>query len=186
MNSDLQSLRDRALNRTVNALHRESLCLDEDAAAQLEQLERALDAAKRKRQDELDKIADGGGDARMAVNPVTDANQLIADIESDLERQREAAADDTIVLIHGRLKPADYDALLKAHTADDKLDLDEFAADLAAKTFRRAESVSGEDLGLSWEELGESVLSHGDVERLHSAVIAHNRKAVVIPFSKKR
>lgn len=183
----LADLRARALSRTADAILRESLCLDDDLAEQVGVVAQQLDELQVKREATLAAMKDNKGDVRLSSNPVADIDTQIKSLADELEKVRAAADDETIVVVFRRLLPARYEELVQSVRKDDgSVDSAAFSDLLCRECYVRATSVDGEDLELSWDELVTGTLSHGDRDHLFTALLAHNRNSVALPFSPRR
>jgi hypothetical protein len=185
--TELADLRARALQRTQDAILREALCLDDDLAEQIGDLSDRLDQLNRAREKTLSDMKDNKGDTRLASNPVADIDTQIRTADAELTKAREAADENTVVLVFRRLAPSAYDKLLADNrNDDDTLDTIAMYNALCSASFIHATTVDGEDLGVTWAELAEQTLNHGDRETVGQRVVLHNRSSVVLPFSPRR
>lgn len=186
--TNLAELREKALAYAESSLLSVPLCLDPHAKKQMDQLESTIARLETQRSKQLLEATEGKSDARLAASPVGETEKLLAEAKADLERQKDAAKDATIVLKFGRLRPQEYRKLLKKHR-DKSGDVDDeaFSLDLAQMVYRRTESSDGDDFGATWSEvlgiLNESgSWNFGDDDLLLSKVFRHNRMATVVPF----
>lgn len=183
----LAELRERALSRTQDAILRESLCLDDQLAERITSLSTRLDQLAARRESVLAAMKEDTGDRRLSSNPVAEVDADIKTVDAELSRARAAADDATIVVVFRRLQPAHYERLVQSCRRDDgTVDSAGFADLLCRECYVRTTSIDDEDLELSWDELVEKALSHGDSDHLFTMLLAHNQSSVALPFSPRR
>ncbi len=183
----LAELRERALNRTEDAILRESLCLDEQLADQITTLAVRLDQLRERRESVLAEMKDNPGDRRLSSNPVAQVDAEIKACDAELQHVRANADKETIVVVFRRLVPTRYEEIVQSCLDDNsQVDSKKALPILCTESYLRTTSIDGEDLEFTWQDLVEKVLSHGDRDRLEVAVLNHNRSSVVLPFSPRR
>ena len=183
----LADLRERALRRTEDSILRESLCLDEQLAEQITSLAVQLDQLRARREAVLAEMHDNPGDRRLAANPVAQVDAEIRARDAELQKARDAADEATIVVVFRRLVPSRYEEIVQASRDDNgQVDTQKALPALCTEAYVRTTSMDGDDLDLTWTDLVEKVLSHGDRDMLETAVLNHNRSSVVLPFSPRR
>ena len=183
----LAELRNRALNRTEDAILRESLCLDEQLADQIATLAVRLDQLRERRESVLAEMKDNPGDRRLSSNPVAQVDAEIKACDAELQQVRGNADEETIVVVFRRLVPTRYEEIVQSCLDDNgQIDSKKALPILCTESYLRTTSIDGEDLEFTWTDLVEKVLSHGDRDRLEVAVLNHNRSSVVLPFSPRR
>ena len=105
--------------------------------------------------------------------------------EAALTAAEDEARPSSMVLVFG-ICPSEGDASFAAHRerATGKggiTNVIELGTALLAASYRRTESPSGEDVGLTWEQ-ARKPLDDGDLEALRAQIIGHNRVGASIPF----
>lgn len=181
---NLQELKDRLRLRNESSVLKQTIILDEKLSAAVE-LERTratqLDA---KRELLLTRMKDGdGGDIRLSGETELTTLDLERKAAAIAVEEAEAAAEDvTVVIKFGRLTPDNYDKLLDDNTHDEQFELRDFKRAITLACYRGVESVDGESLEMTWEEL-TATLSSGERDALQEKVVEYNRAAVVLPFS---
>ncbi|MEN0069430.1 MAG: hypothetical protein AAGC63_00335, partial [Propionicimonas sp.] len=196
--SDVASRRARIAARRANDLTKVPICIDRDQAQQIADLEQRLAALTELRQTTLTAQKDSEkGDIRLSGDrPVAKVDTDIKTVEDELAAAWDAAADVTFRIVLRALPPdgdepgiVTWQGLLDKH-ADGWVDDSPPTAwcrDIAEACFVRAETVDGDDLGMSWAQMLAEGLDHGEWERVWRTAMIHNR--VVPPsldFSKRR
>lgn len=87
-----------------------------------------------------------------------------------------------IVLVWRKLDPDAYDDLLAEHMTGGRLDFPRAYAAMVERSFWRAESADGEDVGLSWPE-ARGLLNNADRDAAQVGVLNLNRAPSEIPFT---
>ena len=183
----LADLRERALRRTEDSILREALCLDEDLAEQITSLAVRIDQLHSRREAVLAEMKDNPGDRRLSSNPVADVDADIRACDAELQKARDRADEATIVVVFRRLVPTRYEQIIQSCRGDDgQVDTQQALPALCSEAYIRTTTIGGEYLELTWPDLVEKVLSHGDRDMLETAVLNHNRSSVVLPFSPRR
>ena len=129
--------------------------------------------------------------AVVAVQTLADAaphfpvDDEIAAAEAALTSAEDEARPSSMVLVFG-ICPSEGDASFAAHRERHTgkggvTNIVELGAALLAASYRRTESPSGEDVGLTWEQ-ARKPLDDGDLEALRVQIIGHNRVGASIPF----
>ncbi|MCW5951789.1 MAG: hypothetical protein KIT69_05995 [Propionibacteriaceae bacterium] len=178
--------------RRATDLARVHICIDRDQADTVTTLEAELENLQEVRQATLTKMKENqqAGDRRLGDSPVASIDKQIKTAEADLATAWQTAADNTMVVVLKALPPTgegSYQEIFDAHTEEfETRDYPPaFCADLAAACYVRAETVDGDDVGYTWEEL-RPLLFHGDWERVWREALKHNRKSPLQDFSGRR
>ncbi|MDR1079234.1 MAG: hypothetical protein LBL55_11400 [Propionibacteriaceae bacterium] len=198
----IEALRQRALAASTAAPARFVKCFDPAAAERLDaarkQVETTVATLERIREDlgKSDRAGRPAKDVSLAdvapMNVATTAAQIVA---ADLEKAKAELAtvedglppDDTMVLKFRWIKPVLYEEILKKHQPSPSKMLAEdwlsgFGDELAETCFLGADSLTGQPTGLTWPELTEAVLNHGEMAEIRGLVISHNRDLRGVTF----
>lgn len=159
------------------------LCLDEAKRADIDAAVAAL-AEARKEVAKLDSLPPDAKRSKSiaAKSPTREAREKVAAAEVALQAAEDAAADDVIVLVWSRLDPDAYDALIASHMTNGHLDAVAAYPAMVEASWDRAESATGEDVGLTWPE-AQALLNNADRDAVTVGVLNLNRAPSAIPFS---
>ena len=175
----VQDLRERALARTSSAMLKRRIPLDDALEETYTNTKDALEEARR----EEPQASEG----RYSDAPPSVAGEkavvLVEQLESELEKAKKATYDASVWVVFKRLPAPEYQALLFRNTTEDgdQLNLQAFVKDVLDQSFLRVEGSDGADLKISLAEARESLLTHGEIDTLQSALIEHNRRVVLDP-----
>jgi hypothetical protein len=194
----IEDLRLRALASATSRPARLVKCLDEAGAAVLDAAQRRVDAA---RQTVADLEADDEGRGRRPkrprslgepAEPEASAADARADYDAavaELDRVEAGLPPDGTVVVKFRwVKPSLYSAVLAKHQPAGGTALgstawyEAFGDELCELCFLGCETLAGEPVGLTWEELAGQVLNHGEVEQARQLVMSHNRSLTGVTF----
>lgn len=165
----IEALRALALSRNAERRFRLTVCLDDGYMARL----RAAEAA----------VAEAGrGPSRMDGS----REKKIADAQARLEKVRaEIPEDATVVAVFRPVTPGEYEDILAAAAGPDrKTDFGRFYPALCEACYVRAESLSGEDLGVGWKELVDSTLTGQDYDNAVAGCVALHRSGQTVDFQR--
>ena len=137
----------------------------------------------------LDSSDDEG--ATLGEEPAADRlSRELVELEQRIADAEEAAKDQSVVLVFGRLPTtpdgaeegeAVYSDLKEQHTGDDRhVDFEGLGAALMPVCYLRTESAHG-DLGLSWHEAAR-LLGTADFPALRNMLLGHHEMGASIPF----
>lgn len=128
-----------------------------------------------------------------------DIDRLIESAQETVKAAEKQAIDagEVVVLQFRRLSPAAYEEQVQEarsqarqqvkakneHRNYDALFLTGLSAALLNQCYLRAETIDGEDLGISIDELRHDVMSHGDEERAEQHAMRINRTAHSVDFT---
>lgn len=120
----------------------------------------------------------------ISEDPEKKRTKLIEAAESELAAAYEAARDVSLVLIFRRLPAAGEGSYQELHDGVSKngyVRASDLYRELMQASYVRAETADGEDVGLSIDDVWQTI-SNGDMEAIGDHLLEHNRRGQTIPF----
>lgn len=178
----IEALRAKALAHNANVHWDYPLCLDSGLKARVAEAEAALDQARKAR--ETNEQAERPKGKRIGEDRY---EQAVAAAEKTLAAAIESAPDDSLLILRfGRVSPDVYQDLQNQAIEDGgkgRLDVARFYRSLTEACWRQALSTSGEDVGLTWDQVRDSAMDSLDYDRVAAGVLALHRSGQTIPFT---
>lgn len=163
----IEALRALALARNAERRFRLTVCLDDGYLQLLHGAEAAVAEA-------------GRGPSRMDGS----REKKISDAQAALEKvQADIPEDATIVVVFRPVTPGEYEDILAAAAGPDrKTDFGRFYPALCEACYVGCESLTGEDLGVGWQELVDSALTGQDYDNAIAGCVALHRSGQTVDF----